>query len=150
MSRFLIIGYGNRLRGDDGAGYRAAELLRDRLAGGRDIEVLAVHQLTPELMEPVSRAQHVIFIDAAAAGGRVGEIRRQELTATGGPAIFTHQATPRDLLATAAELFGSCASGALYTIAGERFEFGDTLTASVELAMAELVKTIEDAVVRTD
>ncbi len=27
----LVIGYGNALRGDDGAGYIAAELLRERI-----------------------------------------------------------------------------------------------------------------------
>ena len=31
MPDTLIIGYGNPLRGDDGAGYIAAELLRERI-----------------------------------------------------------------------------------------------------------------------
>ena len=144
----LIIGYGNRSRGDDGVGYRAAELLRERLAGA-EAEILAVHQLTPELMEPISRARRVVFIDAAAEG-RPGEIRRQELTVSPAPATFTHQSTPAALLAGAAALYGSSASGVLYSIAGESFAYGEQLTPAVERAMVQLVAAIENTAVGTD
>ena len=66
--RRLVIGYGNRLRGDDGVGWEVAS----RLAAAVPSEaahILTVHQLTPELAEPVSEADLVIFIDAS----RVGE-----------------------------------------------------------------------------
>ena len=63
----LVIGYGNVLRGDDGAGFLTAELLRDKLRDP-DIEILSQHQLLPELMEPISRAARVIFIDATVSG----------------------------------------------------------------------------------
>src|SRR5215472_4005839 len=67
MPRVLIIGYGNPLRADDGVGWRMAcrlgELVRDE-----PFEVLAVHQLTPELAEPISRAELVIFVDASHNG----------------------------------------------------------------------------------
>jgi len=148
-SRLLIIGYGNRLRGDDGAGCRVAELLQVKLAGAADVGILAVHQLTPELMEPISRARRVIFIDAAAEG-RPGEIRRRELATSAATAAFTHLATPAALLAGAAALYGSRASGVLYTIAGESFEYGEQLTNAVERAVAELVTTVEHAAVGTD
>ena len=131
----LIIGYGNRLRSDDGVGFRAAELLRERNVNP-DIEVLAVPQLTPELTEPVSRAQQVIFIDAAAEG-RPGEIRRRKLTAPAAGAAFTHRMTPEALLAAA--LYGASPSGVLYSICGESFAYGEQLTPAVERALAELV-----------
>jgi Ni,Fe-hydrogenase maturation factor len=61
----LVIGYGNTLRSDDGVGWHAAALLAGdrRLAGA---EILAVHQLTPELALDFSRASLVILIDASA------------------------------------------------------------------------------------
>jgi hypothetical protein len=46
----LIVGYGNPLRGDDGLGWRAAERLRTVIQDA-GVEILALHQLTPELME---------------------------------------------------------------------------------------------------
>ncbi len=59
----LVIGYGNALRSDDGVGWHAAALLADdpRLAG---IDVLALHQLSPELALDMSRASLVILVDA--------------------------------------------------------------------------------------
>jgi len=133
----LIIGYGNRLRSDDGVGFRAAELLRERNVNP-DIEVLAVPQLTPELTEPVSRAQQVIFIDAAAEGPP-GEVRQRKLAAPAAGAAFTHQMTPEALLAAAAALYGASPSGVLYSICGESFAYGEQLTPAVERALAELV-----------
>ena len=54
-SRPLVVGYGNPLRCDDAIGWRAALALADdpRLAG---VDVLARHQLTPELAVDVAAA----------------------------------------------------------------------------------------------
>ena len=144
----LIIGYGNRLRGDDGAGCRAAELLRERLTAAK-FEVLVLHQLTPELMEEISRARRVIFIDAAAEGPP-GEVRRQELTTSAAPAAFMHVANPAALLGGAAALYGSSAPGVLYSIAGESFGYGEQLTPAVERAVSELVTAIENSAIGSD
>jgi len=63
--RILIIGWGNPLRGDDGVGWRAAELLSGTLAG-HDVAVRVSHQLMPELAEEISRSEFVVFIAASA------------------------------------------------------------------------------------
>ena len=63
MAGVLVIGVGNPLRGDDGLGWHAAEHLRERLVE-LHATVTSCHQLIPELAEPVSRAERVIFIDA--------------------------------------------------------------------------------------
>src|SRR5208283_4534442 len=104
MSRVLIIGYGNPLRGDDGFGWRAATRLLG-LVADPEVEVMAVQQLTPELMEPISRAGRVVFIDAA-AGGEPGVLREREVAADPETQRFTHHSTPGGLLAGAAALFG--------------------------------------------
>ena len=54
---FLIIGYGSPLRGDDAAGPIAARQLAQQ-----GFHALDVHQLTPELAEPVAKARMVPFI----------------------------------------------------------------------------------------
>lgn len=76
----LILAYGNPLRRDDGVGWvigeRLAEMLREDVA---DVRVL--HQLTPELAEPISRAGAVIFIDAAEPAAR----RMNSASATANP-----------------------------------------------------------------
>lgn len=133
MSRLLIIGYGNRLRGDDGAGPAIAGRLRERIPDP-EIEILSLHQLTPELMDPISRADRVIFIDAA-AGANPGEIAERPLHPDPGSSPFTHFATPEALLAGAQSLFGSAPPAILITITGECFDLREGLSASVQQAL---------------
>ena len=141
MSHTLIIGYGNALRGDDGAGRIAADLLRDRIRNPQ-VEILSQHQLLPELMEPISRAARVIFIDASVSG-RAGKFSRIPLRP--GPACsrFTHYTTPESLLAGSQSLYGHTPEATLYTIPGSFFEPSQELTPAVRRAVDDLVATLE-------
>ena len=141
MPHTLIIGYGNAFRGDDGAGYIAAELLRERIRDP-EIEILSEHQLMPEMMEPISRVARVIFIDASVSG-RAGKVNRIPLRPAPACSRFTHHVTPESLLAGAQSLYGHTPEATLYTIPGRFFETGQELTASVRRAVNELVDTLE-------
>jgi hydrogenase maturation protease len=129
-NRVLIVGYGNLLRGDDGLGWHAAERLR-ALTQEPDVEILTLHQLTPELMEPISRAGRVIFIDAC-AGPVPGEIQVSaiEPQAAAG-AAFSHHATPAALLAGALALYGHAPQATLITVAGADFSVSDRLSPEI-------------------
>jgi hydrogenase maturation protease len=137
MSRLLIIGYGSPLRGDDAVGYLAAEQLR-QLPASPDIEILAVHQLTPELADPISRAARVIFIDAA-ANGAPGAIQERPIAPAQDPAGGTHHSTPGALLALAKALYGTNPMAVLITVAGLDFGVGEALSAPVQIALEWLV-----------
>ena len=134
MPHTLIIGYGNPLRGDDGFGWHAAVRLRE-IIHHEAVEILPVHQLTPELMDPVSRARRVIFIDAA-VGDDAGKLTVTTLAATGGPPpAFTHFATPAALLEGARSLYGAKPEALLVTVVGLDFELGEELSEPVQLAL---------------
>lgn len=61
LDRVIVIGYGNTLRSDDGAGQKVAEILASwHLPQVRSI---SVHQLTPELAAPIAEAELAIFVD---------------------------------------------------------------------------------------
>jgi hydrogenase maturation protease len=129
----LIIGYGNPLRGDDAFGYRAAE----RIPGA-----IAVHQLTPELMDPIARADRVLFLDAAAEGAP-GEIRRRQvLPAAEGGASLTHHRTPESLLAGAQALYGRAPEAEILTVTAATFDLSDTLSPEVAKALEEVLRVI--------
>ncbi len=136
----LIIGYGNPIRGDDGVGYRAAERLRCMITEPT-VEVLAVHQLTPELADPISRALRVIFIDAAATGEPC-TIQRRTISPIPAPGGFTHHSTPDALLALSLTLFGAAPDAILYSIPGQSFAIGEGLTPAVEQVLDKLVSEL--------
>ena len=140
----LVIGYGNPLRGDDGVGWRVAEALAVALPEGT-ADVLAVHQLTPELSDPISHAAMVVFIDAA-ADGEVGRVACFELggdDAGSQPALQgSHQMSPDTLLAMAEALFGRRPVAYLVTIAGESFDLSEALSPVVEAAVLVAVAAV--------
>ncbi len=144
MARFLIIGYGNPLRGDDGAGWHAAERLREALSSP-DIEIKAVHQLTPELAETLSRAETAIFIDASVESAP-GVVRRRQITPEISAAVFTHFASPAALLGGAQSLYGHAPETLLYTVGVESLDFGDRLSPAVENAVARIIDEIRRVV----
>lgn len=137
--KILILGYGNPLRGDDGFGCHAARRLTEAIRDPR-IDVRELHQLTPELAEPVSQAAQVIFIDAGREG-QAGKVRRERVDPEAAGA-FTHNLTPSALLACARELYGQAPAATLFTAAGARFDYEMALSPTMEAAVNEVLRQV--------
>ncbi len=60
--RFLIIGYGNELQGDDAVGPKVADIVASWHLPA--VKSVSVQQLTPELVNDIALADYVIFVDA--------------------------------------------------------------------------------------
>lgn len=78
-----VIGLGNRLLSDEGAGLHAVDLLRDRLEsedrnGSTRIDIDLVEAGTPgmNLLHQFDEREKIIFIDAGNCGLKDGEYRR--------------------------------------------------------------------------
>jgi hydrogenase maturation protease len=143
MNRALVLACGNSLRGDDGA---AVHIVRELQQGGCEPETL-IHleqQWTPELAEPISEADLVIFVDGSVALAP-GEIACQQLNpiykSTEG---LSHQTTPASLLALAEELYRSHPARAfLLTIGGASFELSEELSEPVKKAIPRAVESVK-------
>jgi len=144
MARVLVLGYGNPLRCDDGLGWQVAvELFRANKSP--EVLVLPGHQLTPELAEPISRAETVLFIDSARQG-KPGEFRCDQVRSQPGPVPFTHHLSPSGLLDLSSELYGCCPRAYLLTICGESFEVGESLSATVSARLPELKTRVRELI----
>jgi len=143
----LVIGYGNVLRGDDGVGWAAARRLARRLPR-RLASVLMVHQLLPELAEPISRAQRVIFIDAdeRLAPGQLSQNIVRPLD--GSDETIGHHQSPGGLLRLARDLYGRVPEAMVFSIGAADFDFRPTLSAKVRRSLPGLLRSVEDAVRR--
>ena len=141
MRSVLVIGYGNPLRGDDAFGWHAARRLA-QLARHDPIHVLAVHQLTPELAEPVSNAERVIFIDASHQG-EPGTWKCEEIEPELGLAnSLAHHFTPASLLAYASVIFNVSPWAQLIAFSAQSFGCGEALTPRAESALAEVLQHV--------
>ena len=135
---YLIIGYGNPLRGDDGVGWAVVEAMEQNAAAfPHPFTFITYHQLLPELADQLAQASGVIFIDAT-VNGEPGSIHLTPLSPdTHGPAS-SHQMGPGVLLAYTQELYGQCPSATLITITGASFGYEEKLTPPIE----SLVKVV--------
>jgi hydrogenase maturation protease len=121
----LVVGYGNVLRGDDGVGPWVAEALA--ATAPPDVRVLTVHQLTPELAEPLAEAEIVIFVDAHRAElGSCVKVCRVNAEPTADP--LGHAVDPARLLALTQALYGATPDTFLVMIPAASFEVGETLS----------------------
>lgn len=142
---WLVIGYGNTLRRDDGAGVAVAEAVeRWGLPG---VEVLTRHQLTPDLAETLARANAVVFVDAA-----VGVRRRvswRKIRPAPQAATLAHAAEPAALLDLAQRLFGPAPQAWLLALPAPDLGFGEGLSpvaaAGVQTALAQLRRRLTAA-----
>lgn len=137
----LVIGYGNTLRGDDGIGQIIASELMARVKTDA-IDILTRHQLTPELVEPISAADTVFFIDAS-VGTQVGRIDVRPVEASTSEGAFTHHVTPESLLTASQTLYNASPRGFIISITGNDFEYRAQLSDQMQSQLPSIVTTIE-------
>jgi hydrogenase maturation protease len=148
---FLVIGYGNRLRRDDGAGPELLKMILEN-GGFNDIRAIEVHQLVPELAEEIALhdVAAVLFFDAGVgtvrpnaqgAGCNVGLSKLDGTTAT--PSLG-HYCDPSTLLLYAELLHGSKPPAWLVTIPGEDFGFGEGFSELTRSSLAVAQEMVFD------
>lgn len=144
----LIVGYGNPLRGDDALGEVAATQLAGQFGHDEHVQVLVVHQLTPELAETMAAYDAVIFVDARRRAP-AGEVVVEEVrSAAGSASPFSHYVTPAELLALVRSLYGASPRLFLAGITGATFDVGQPLSRPVRDALPRLNETVAELVRR--
>lgn len=140
MPRVLIVACGNPLRCDDGLAWRAVEELH-RLCLPQAVEIIAQHQLTPELASPVSQVERVLFLDAARRG-QPGELRCEPVLPLHASGAFTHDFSTASILSLSQELYGKAPQAYVISLSGECFDHGETISATVEATLPSFVELV--------
>jgi hydrogenase maturation protease len=131
--RWVVIGYGNELRGDDGVGPRVARAVA--MLGLPSVRCCAVHQLTPELAEMLSEADRAIFVDASLSSTGTAEMTLLAPVPVGSG--WGHTSDPRWLLALTTAVYGHAPAAWLITVPAANVEYGVGLSAQAERGMEE-------------
>lgn len=135
--RLLVIGYGNTLRNDDGVGPRTVEAFQTLAPAG--VETLICPLLTPEIADPISRAERVVFVDASIDSPRV---QLRPLEPADSSQIMAHAADPRTMLAISRDVFGHAPRAWWLTIPAHDLGIGETLTPGTIAGMEEALKLL--------
>lgn len=143
----LVIGYGNTLRCDDGAGVALAAQLVDHWHRQQiSAKLLTVTQLVPELAIDIATDEviAVVFIDAT-----VGELGQQvqvhQVDRVVSSPSLGHHLGPATLLIYTRLLYDCHLPAWLVTVPGTDFEYGMTLSPEVQ-ALLNTVPALADQV----
>ena len=142
----LIIGYGNRDREDDGAGWHMLSRLAAKLnlaapqlpgdsviapesneSGDSHLELLYLFQLLPELAEDLARYQVLILLDAHNSD-QLDEIVVEPVLPGNTHFAFTHHLSPEGLLYIAETIGKPLPATWLVSVRGYSFRFAVELT----------------------
>ncbi|HMP75386.1 MAG TPA: hydrogenase maturation protease [Kiritimatiellia bacterium] len=143
MKRTVILAWGNDFHRDDGAGRKAAALLREMNLPG--VEVHDFNQLVPEHCELLVGADRAIFLDAYPAAPGHGALL---LPLHGQQAIalprscFGHAMQPHEIAKMAADLYGAEAEAWLAAIPGFEFDLGEELSDGTRRGIADILEQI--------
>jgi hypothetical protein len=164
----LVVGYGNPLNGDDGAGWSAAvelEALLKNTPYADQVEIMVLHQLTVELAEIVSGFESVIFIGVC-RDKRAGVVSCRRIGFSGGDAetvetgdpkvgdpeysngAMSGLISPEMLVGLAITEHNASPEAFLYTISGLSFEHNETVSRPVKRGIQFVVDNIKEMLLR--
>ncbi len=143
----LIIGYGNTLRSDDGAGQLVAEKI-DNLQW-ENVRTMAVHQLTPELAFDIAESEMVIFIDAYACIENQAQLKVESLKIEENQVILAHSINPTTLLNLSHKLYDKLPPAWWVLIPAINFDFGENISFVTKQSIEEAISCIKDLIERS-
>ena len=143
MNKTVVIGMGNPLRGDDGAGWAVVDALWAEPIEG--VTAVSTHQLLPEHIDMFHDAAQVIFVDASVRGVP-GEVSVTALEPVTDGSVSSHHLHPEVLLALGVKIYGRMPSAQLLTITGYDFGHSENLSTPVQAAIATAVAQIRQLV----
>jgi len=140
----LVLGVGNILLRDEGAGVRAVEALRamDLPAG---VEALDGGTLGADLVDLIAGRRRLIVIDTVRAGGPPGTLYRlsvEDLLRPDVPNVSLHQTGLLEALQMARHLGGTPDEVLIFGIEPQTIHFGLELSDAVRAALPHVVELV--------
>jgi hydrogenase maturation protease len=141
--RSVVLGIGNVLLTDDGAGVHAARRLAAALHRRADVQVIDGGTLSFTLAPLIAEAERLIVIDAAQLQAPAGTVRTYYDQAfdrfLGSAKLTVHEVGLVDLLDIARLTDGIPAQRALVAVQPDSIGWGETLTPAVEASVSCIV-----------
>lgn len=145
QSHFLIIGYGNELRGDDAAGSTVADAVANWKLSS--VKTVVAHQPTPELVNHIVAADYVIFVDACSDESCARTVQIDPIViGASAPRTLptdTHHYNPLSLLNLTQQMYNRAPQAWRLRVPSESFEFGEGLSSITKRGCDRAVRTIE-------
>ncbi len=155
--KFILLGYGNPDRGDDGAAFYLLKELIKKFSSDEnaitvfqeagfleltpEIDLWFNLQLYPELSQDLAEYEHAIFIDAHTAE-IPDPLLIQEIKPGYKNSPFTHHLTPSSCLELAEILYQHAPHATLVTVRGYAFDFSRELSVQTKSLVDQALQVI--------
>jgi hydrogenase maturation protease len=149
----LILGIGNVLLRDEGAGVHAIRMLAERVAERDDIELMDGGTLSFSLAGAIEDAEHLIVIDAAQYEGEPGSTKvflgeQMDSFIGGNRKCSVHEVSLIDLMAIALLAGQLPQQRALIGIQPHSIDWGETpslpVSAAIQLACDQAIQLVDE------
>lgn len=142
---FLVIGYGNTLRSDDGVGQIVATEVESWQIPS--VESHSLHQLTPEIADILAQSSYAIFIDACPVTeiGETVQIYPIEPVESHNFSLG-HISNPRSLLALTQAIYGYTPPACAIAIPVVNLELGETLSPIAKNGITQALQKIKNLI----
>ncbi len=142
----LVIGVGNELRGDDGAGIEVARRVRQLVDPGQ-IAVLEQHGEALGLIEQWDGYRAALIVDAIGTGAHTGSLRRLDASSEPLPADLrsstsTHAVGVVETIELARAIGRLPETLVVHGVQGEIFDTGSELSVAVRAAIGPLAEIV--------
>lgn len=144
QNQFLIVGYGDSLRGDAAAGHLVAATVSSWKL--ETVKSFSLKQLGPELVFSLAKADYAIFVEPCAEGSRIQTTQVCPIEVVK-PGHKTLHATsePRDLgrlLALTQQFYSNLPLCWVLKIPTETFNNGQALSSTTKTGISQALRTI--------
>lgn len=140
----LVLGVGNILLKDEGVGVRVVEALRSRdLPPG--VELMDGGTLGLDLMSPISRADHLIVVDAVRAGDEPGVVyrfRADEVDVKRMPITSLHQVSLFEVLSLCKQIGEAPREVVVIGVEPKEIDWGLELTPEIQQRVEQVVELV--------
>lgn len=147
----LVLGLGNPLCGDDGAGIAAVARLRARYEAPEGVQMLDGGTLGLSLLPHLQSARRAILVDAVRTSdppGTLVRIEGDDVAHAAAHKLSPHQVGVADLLDGALLSGGKPGAMVLVGVVPARIELGTTRSAAVEARIDALVQAVVEEAAR--
>jgi len=113
---------------------------------GHTVDVVALHQLVPELAETAKDYDLIIFVDAHVKNSMPAALHEERLAVAYRTPFVYHQTHPSTILALTQQMYAIVPEAVLLSIVGSDFNFGTGLSAETAALVAPAVTRILELV----
>ena len=142
---YLVIGYGNSLRSDDGAGQKVAQTVAQWKLD--HVSALGVHQLTPELAANLAEVDTVFFVDAVPiTTPETATLKIEKLALKTSQEKLGHHSNPAYLLSLVQQLYQHNLDAYWVLIPAINFDFGEEFSPITTQGIKEAIAKIKNLI----